>query len=49
MMEKSGAVGVVVVASKGQTVQDMECKGTDCKTQLSIPATFVEYSDIFTQ
>ena len=43
-MEKSGALGVVVVATDGQTVQDMNCDGTECQNQLSIPATFVEYS-----
>ena len=43
-MEKSGALGVVVVATDGQVVQDMNCDGTECQNQLSIPATFVEYS-----
>lgn len=43
-MEKSGAVGVVVVATDGQVVQDMNCDGAECQSQLSIPATFVEYS-----
>ena len=43
-MEKSGALGVVFVATDGQVVQDMNCNGTECQNQLSIPATFVEYS-----
>ena len=45
MMEKSGAIGVVVIADKGQFVQDMNCIGTQCETALSIPATFIEYSE----
>ena len=43
-MEKSGALGVVVVATDEQVVQDMNCDGTECQNQLSIPATFIEYS-----
>ena len=46
-MERSGALGVLVVAAIEQTVQDMNCNGTECSHQISIPATSVEFSDIF--
>ena len=42
--EKAGAVGVVVYAPVDNMV-DMNCNGTDCDTQLNIPAAMISQKD----
>ena len=39
--QKNGALGVVVYAKRFTTLQDMNCDGEECDTQLSIPATMI--------
>ncbi|XP_069122333.1 uncharacterized protein [Argopecten irradians] len=48
MMQKSGAVGVVVFSDKDEPIQELTCKASQCNTPLSIPATMVEYSTLYT-
>ncbi|KAL4646857.1 hypothetical protein GN956_G9578 [Arapaima gigas] len=40
-MASSGAAGVLVYASPGNPIQDMDCEGTECFTALEIPASMV--------
>ncbi|XP_061104801.1 uncharacterized protein si:dkey-256h2.1 [Conger conger] len=40
-MAASKAVGVLVYASLGSPIQDMNCEGEECSTALSIPASMV--------
>lgn len=40
-MAASKAVGVVVYASAGQPIKDMNCIGGECNTALGIPAAMV--------
>ncbi|XP_060069722.1 uncharacterized protein LOC132549769 isoform X2 [Ylistrum balloti] len=47
-MQKSGAIGVVVYSDKAGYIQELNCEGSQCNTPLSIPATMVEYSSIYT-
>ncbi|XP_033729101.1 LOW QUALITY PROTEIN: uncharacterized protein LOC117318180 [Pecten maximus] len=46
-MQRSGAIGVVVFSNKTETVQELTCDN-QCDTPLSIPATMVEYSGVYT-
>ncbi|XP_078376545.1 uncharacterized protein LOC144659900 [Oculina patagonica] len=41
--EKNGARGVLVYASPSQALVDMNCNGSECNTQLSIPASMIPY------
>jgi len=41
--EKNGARGVLVYAAPSQSLADMNCNGTECNTQLNIPASMIPH------
>jgi len=41
--EKNGARGVLVYAAAFQALVDMNCNGTECNTQLNIPASMIPH------
>ena len=41
--EKNGARGVLVYAARSQALVDMNCNGTECNTQLNIPASMISH------
>lgn len=42
--EKNGALGVLVFPEPNQALLDMNCNGSECNTQLNIPASMIPHS-----
>lgn len=45
--QKKGAVGVLVYTRQSQPLEDMNCKGSECNTQLNIPASMIPFDAAF--
>ncbi|KAM7427339.1 hypothetical protein ABFA07_021507 [Porites harrisoni] len=45
--QKNGALGVLVFARQNQPLEDMNCQGSECNTQLNIPATMITFDTGF--
>ena len=41
--QKNGALGVVVYSRRFHALEDMNCHGSECNTQLNIPATMIPF------
>lgn len=41
--QSHGALGVIVYSNKYKSLDDMNCQGTECNTQLNIPATMIGF------
>ncbi|XP_015757010.1 PREDICTED: uncharacterized protein LOC107336447 [Acropora digitifera] len=41
--QSNGALGVIVYSNKYKSLDDMNCQGTECNTQLNIPATMIGF------